>query len=107
MLRFFFNFLLSAMVLGIVSVVTVSLYILPGLPNIETLKDVRLQIPLRVYSADLSLLAEFGEKRRTPIKIDDVQASFIDAFLSAEDDRFYVHPGVLNCKRLDIDNLGN
>jgi len=82
------------MVLCIVTVVIVTWYVLPGLPDIETLKDVRMQIPLRVYSSDFSLIAEFGEKRRTPIKIDDVQPRLIEAFLAAEDDRFYVHPGV-------------
>jgi len=82
------------MVFGIITLVIVSLYVLPGLPNIETLKDVKMQVPLRVYSSDLSLIAEFGEKRRTPIQIENVQPKLIEAFLSAEDDRFYVHPGV-------------
>ena len=82
------------MVLGIVTVVIVSWYVVPGLPDIKTLKDVRLQVPLRVYSSDLSLIAEFGEKRRTPINIDEVQPKLVEAFLAAEDDRFYVHPGV-------------
>jgi penicillin-binding protein 1A len=94
MLRFFFNFLLSIMVLGIITIVIVSWYVVPGLPDIDTLKDVRMQVPLRVYSADLSLISEFGEKRRTPIEIENVQPRLIEAFLSAEDDRFYVHPGV-------------
>lgn len=82
------------MVFGIITVVIASLYVLPTLPNIETLKDIRMQVPLRVYSSDLSLIAEFGEKRRTPIQIENVQPKLIQAFLSAEDDRFYVHPGV-------------
>ncbi len=94
MLRFLFNFLLSILILGIVTVVIVSWYVLPDLPDIDTLKDVKLQIPLRVYSADLSLIAEFGEKRRTPVDIENVQPQLIHAFLAAEDDRFYVHPGV-------------
>tara|TARA_R110002072_G_scaffold162069_1_gene313803 strand:- start:12407 stop:14857 length:2451 start_codon:yes stop_codon:yes gene_type:complete len=94
MLRFFFNFLLSIMVLGIITVVIVSWYVLPGLPDIDTLKDVKLQVPLRVYSEDLSLIAEFGEKRRAPIDITEVQPKLTQAFLAAEDDRFYVHPGV-------------
>lgn len=94
MLRFAFNFFLALLVIGIITVVVVSWYILPGLPDIETLKDVRMQVPLRVYSADLSLIAEFGEKRRTPITIDAVPEQMIEAFLAAEDDRFYVHPGV-------------
>lgn len=82
------------MVLGIITVVIVSWYVLPGLPDIETLKDVKLQVPLRVYSADASLIAEFGEKRRAPVDINNVQPRLIQAFLAAEDDRFYVHPGV-------------
>ena len=82
------------MVLGIISIVIVSWYVVPGLPEIDTLKDVKMQVPLRVYSSDLSLIAEFGEKRRTPIEIENVQAKLLEAFLSAEDDRFYVHPGV-------------
>lgn len=94
MLRFLFNSLLALMVLGIVIVVTVSLYVVPRLPNIETLKDVRMQVPLRVYSADNSLIAEFGEKRRTPVDINEVNPKLIEAFLAAEDDRFYSHPGV-------------
>ncbi len=43
------------MVLGIITVVIVSWYVLPGLPDIDTLKDVKLQVPLRVYSAGLYL----------------------------------------------------
>ena len=82
------------MVLGIISIAIVSWYVLPGLPDIETLKDVKMQVPLRVYSSELSLIAEFGEKRRTPINIKETNPLLIKAFLAAEDDRFYVHPGV-------------
>lgn len=82
------------MVLGIITIVIVSWYVVPGLPDIDTLKDVKMQVPLRVYSSDLSLIAEFGEKRRTPVEIENVQAKLLEAFLSAEDDRFYIHRGV-------------
>jgi len=82
------------MILGIITIVIVSWYVVPGLPEIDTLKDVRMQVPLRVYSSDFSLIAEFGEKRRTPVEIENVQPKLIEAFLSAEDDRFYIHPGV-------------
>ena len=44
----------------------------PGLPSIEHLKDVRLQVPLRVYSRDDKFIAEFGEKRRIPLTFEDV-----------------------------------
>ena len=43
-------------------------YLAPKLPPIDSLKDVQLQEPLRVYSRDGRLIAEFGEKRRTPLK---------------------------------------
>ncbi len=82
------------MVLGILATLIISWYVIPELPDIATLKNVKLQVPLRIYSADLSLIAEFGEKKRTPINIEYVQPKLIQAFLAAEDDRFYDHPGV-------------
>jgi penicillin-binding protein 1A len=55
---------------------------------------VELQVPLRVYSRDLKLIAEFGEKRREPLSYAQVPEPMIQAFLAAEDDRFFEHPGV-------------
>ena len=94
MLRFIFNFLLGLFFLGILLTAGTAWYILPQLPPSETLKDVRLQVPLRVYSADHSLISEFGEQRRIPITIKQVPDLMIKAVLAAEDDRFYQHPGV-------------
>jgi len=94
MLRLLFNFLLGLLLLGVVSVAGVAWYIVPQLPDIDTLRDIQLQVPLRVYSQSGSLIAEFGEMRRDPVDIDDVPPAFIQAFLAAEDDRFYQHPGV-------------
>ena len=70
------------------------LYLAPKLPSAETLRDVRLQVPLRVYTRGHKLLAEFGEKRRTPLRLDEVPERLIQAFLAGEDDRFFEHPGV-------------
>jgi len=94
MLRFFFNFIQCMVLFCLAAVLTISLYILPRLPDIEALKDIKMQVPLRIYSADMSLIAEYGEKRRTPIKIEELPDELIEAFLAAEDDRFYIHPGV-------------
>jgi len=41
---------------GLAALLIISLYILPGLPNIETLKDIKMQVPLRIYTADMSLI---------------------------------------------------
>ncbi len=72
----------------------VFLYVSPRLPSIESLKDVHFQVPLRVYTSDGKLIAEFGEKRRSPVAFNDVPPLLVKAFLAAEDDRFYEHPGV-------------
>jgi penicillin-binding protein 1A len=69
-------------------------YLNPKLPSIEGLSNVQLQVPLRIYSSDGSLMGEFGEKRRTPKKLDEIPELMQQAFLSAEDDRFFEHPGV-------------
>lgn len=53
-----------------------------------------MQTPLRIYSRDKKLIAEFGEKRRQPIHFEDVPKDMTHAFMAAEDDRFYSHPGV-------------
>jgi penicillin-binding protein 1A len=66
----------------------------PQLPSIEILRDVQLQEPLRIYASDRRLLAEFGEKRRNPVKISQVPDAMVQAFLAAEDDRFFEHAGV-------------
>ncbi len=69
-------------------------YLDPKLPPIDILKDVKLQVPLRVYTRDGKLIAEFGEKRRTPLKLPEVHQTMIQAVLASEDERFYEHPGV-------------
>jgi penicillin-binding protein 1A len=69
-------------------------YLNPKLPSIEGLSNVQLQVPLRIYSSDGALMGEFGEKRRTPKKLEEIPALMQQAFLSAEDDRFFEHPGV-------------
>lgn len=64
------------------------------LPDVKQLHNVQYQIPLRVYTADNQLIAQFGEKKRIPIEIEDIPQQQIHAFLAAEDDGFYTHPGV-------------
>jgi penicillin-binding protein 1A len=92
------RFLLSAVftltIVLLISSVILYIRIEPQLPSIALLKDVQLQVPLRIYTSDRKLMAEFGEKRRTPVRIENVPPVFIQAFLAAEDDRFFEHPGV-------------
>ncbi|MCW8907526.1 MAG: penicillin-binding protein 1A [Sedimenticola sp.] len=69
-------------------------YLEPDLPSIENLKSTKFQVPLRVYTKDNKLMAEFGEMRRIPLDYQDIPEPMIQAFLAAEDDRFFEHPGV-------------
>ncbi len=68
-------------------------YLMPSLPSADTLRDVQLQTPLRVYSRDGRLMAQLGEKRRTPVVYKNIPEIVVQAFLAAEDDRFFEHPG--------------
>lgn len=68
--------------------------IYPTLPSLEALTDYQPKIPLRVYSADGKLIAEFGEERRAVVRIEGVPRSMTHAILAAEDERFYHHSGV-------------
>ncbi|MBS1245822.1 MAG: peptidase [Proteobacteria bacterium] len=81
-------------VLGAFLAATVALVLTPTLPSLEDLSGDRLKVPLRIYTSEGTLLAEFGEERRIPIKVADVPPQLIQAILSAEDDAFYYHQGV-------------
>lgn len=68
-------------------------YVAPGLPQAEELRDIRVQIPLSIYSRDGRLISQFGE-RRTPVALEDMPPVIVQAVLAAEDDRFFEHPGI-------------
>ncbi|MBX3702250.1 MAG: PBP1A family penicillin-binding protein [Steroidobacteraceae bacterium] len=83
-------------VAGIVGLAFLSTYyyLKPTLPDVAVLRDVRLQVPLRVYSRDGRLLAQIGEQRRVPVTWEEIPTVVVQAVLAAEDDRFFEHPGV-------------
>ena len=85
---------LLGLLVTLVGGVVLYVYLSPRLPSIDVLKDVRLQVPLRIYTSEGDLIAEYGEKRREPLAIDDIPELLKNAYLAAEDDRFYIHPGV-------------
>jgi penicillin-binding protein 1A len=72
----------------------VYLYLTPQLPDIQSLKNIELQIPLRIYTEDGQLISEFGEQRRRPLEYQEIPQQFIHALIAAEDDNFFQHNGV-------------
>src|SRR5271168_2663905 len=69
-------------------------YLRPALPDVNSLRDVQLQVPLRIYTRDGKLIAAIGEQRRIPVRYDQLPKRLIQAFLATEDDRFFRHHGV-------------
>jgi len=84
----------SLTIFGFIIAGCVYAYLISQLPSVETLKAVQLQTPLRIYSSDEKLIAEYGEKRRIPVAYDNIPQPLIEAVLATEDRRFFEHPGV-------------
>ena len=81
--------------LSIAALVTIAAALIyPSLPSLDALTDYRPKLPLRVYSDDGALIAEFGEERRAYVKIENVPQNMKDAVLAIEDRRFYQHGGI-------------
>lgn len=82
---------------GFAAAIFIGLYLislLPQLPPISDVKDIELKVPLRVYTSDNQLIAEYGDERRQPVDIAKVPEQLKYAILATEDARFYDHIGV-------------
>ena len=80
------------MLVGIVALTIVLLY--PNLPPIDAVTDYRPKLPLRVYTVEGDVVGEFGEEKRSFVKVQDFPAVMKNAVIAAEDERFYQHGGV-------------
>src|SRR6187551_710629 len=68
-------------------------YLEPTLPSVTAMKNNELAVPLRVYTRSGDLIAQIGEQRRNPVKYDQIPLQVRQAFIAAEDDRFFEHHG--------------
>lgn len=85
----------GALVCGIALVLaSFYVYLAPNLPATQQLLHTQLQTPLTIYTKDKKKIAEFGEKRRKPITYEQVPEVMINAFVAAEDNRFFEHSGI-------------
>jgi penicillin-binding protein 1A len=103
LLALLFGFALIIVVL----IVLAAALIYPNLPSLDTLTDYRPKIPMRVYTADHALIAEFGQERRAVVSLATVPPMLPKAILAAEDERFYQHGGVdtLGVLRAAVSNV--
>ena len=85
---------LTATIGAVAAVIGAYYFVAPGLPAAETIRDIPLQIPLRIFSRDGHLISEIGERRRVLIDYDDLPPHVVNAFIAAEDRRFFEHRGV-------------
>ena len=94
----FLHFLIRMSILGLFAglwlAAGVYLYLSPNLPDVETLRDVKLQTPMRVYTREGDLIGQFGEQKRSPLLYNDIPDQFVKALLAAEDDSFFQHRGI-------------
>ncbi|EGQ9186815.1 penicillin-binding protein 1A [Vibrio cholerae] len=86
-------FSLSCIILGVTTIFGFYFYVKSDLPDVATLRDVQLQTPMQVFSQDGKLIAQFGEKRRIPLKLEEMPKELIEAVIATEDSRYYEHYG--------------
>ncbi len=80
--------------IGALIVILAMTLIYPKLPPMDQLTDYHPKMPLRIYTADHVLMGEFGEERRSLVRINKIPDIMKKAVLAIEDDRFYQHSGV-------------
>ena len=97
LVRFVARALLIALLAGIAAallVILAAVVLYPRLPSVDSLTNYRPAIPLRVYTADGTLIGEFGAEHRAVVKIQNVPSALKHAILAAEDARFYEHGAI-------------
>lgn len=97
----------TLMLLGVVAIIGAYLYFAPSLPDAQALREIQMQVPLRVYTRDGRLIAEYGEQRRVPLTLEQIPDELEKAVLAAEDERFYTHYGIdpIGIARAMIQNM--
>ncbi len=80
--------------IGLFAFVLVLWRINSGLPNYEHLANYTPPVMSRAHAGNGSLIAEYAQERRIFVPIDTAPKHLIEAFLAAEDKKFYEHPGI-------------
>ena len=85
----------AVLLLGVIYAFLASyVYLAPTLPSAASMRSLPLQVPLRIYTRSGALISQIGEQRRVPVTYDEIPQLVREAFLAAEDDRFFRHGGI-------------
>lgn len=93
-LQLFLGAFFALLTLGALGLFALYSHYEPQLPDEAELRKIDIQVPLRIYTRDGELLAEYGERRSRPVSLSEVPKNLKMAFLDIEDARFYQHQGV-------------
>ncbi len=85
---------IALLLAGLYAVAASYVYLEPSLPTAQAMRNVEMQVPLRVYTRGGQLIQQIGEQRRVPLAYEDIPQLVREAFLAAEDDRFFRHHGI-------------
>ncbi len=91
---FFTKVGLFFLILGIATLFVTYKIMEHDLPSVESIRQYKLHVPLRIYSKDGKLIRVFGSKRRTPAKLKDMPKNLVNAYIAGEDANFYNHYGI-------------
>jgi len=86
--------LIFCVVAAVVGLGGLYVYFAADLPKIQSLEDYRPSVITTVYSQDNKKIAEFYKQRRMVLELSQMPKILIDAFIAAEDARFYEHEGI-------------
>ena len=93
-LRVLLNIFFWGFVAGIASLAILILVYGNDLPDYKKLATYAPPVATRLYASDGSLLIEYAEERRVFIDYADMPPMLVNAFIAAEDQNFWTHPGI-------------
>ena len=80
--------------IGVAAVTFIYFQLKANLPDVTSIQEIPLQVPMKVFSKDGELISQFGEKRRIPLLRKEIPDQLVNAFIATEDSRFYQHIGM-------------
>lgn len=85
---------LAAAVAGLLAIVIAVVIAMQSLPDYDSLKSSPNGQMIRVHAADGSVIVSLGPSFGQWLRYDQIPEVMVDAMVSTEDRRFYLHPGV-------------